>query len=77
MDGKSQSSLILNYVTWDDAKWSAHGQGTGFYHVFVAGKDEEQLGTRIKDAAIWLQKNKADNQTARNMARLLISPAGE
>jgi hypothetical protein len=76
-DGKSQSSLIVNYVTWDDAKWSATRAGTGFFHVFVAGKDEEQLETRVKDAAVWLQRNKSDNQAARNMARLLTSAAGE
>ena len=75
--GKSQASPIINYVTWDDAKWSATRSGTGFFHVFVAGKDEDQLETRVKDAAEWLQRTKSDSRAARNMARLLTSAAGE
>jgi hypothetical protein len=76
-DGKSQSSLIINYVTWDDSKWSATRAGTGFFHVFIAGKDEQQPLVRAKDAADWLEKNKANSQTARTMARLLNLAASE
>jgi hypothetical protein len=64
-------------VTWDDAKWSATRAGTGFFHVFVAGKDEPQPAARAKDAAEWLEKNKGGSQAARNMARLLTSAAAE
>jgi len=74
-DGKQESSPIVNYVTWDDAKWSAMRQGTGFYHVLVADRDDQQPASRVKEAAEWLERTKGASQAARNMVRLLNATA--
>jgi hypothetical protein len=76
-DGASEANHIINYVSWDDSKWSATRAGTGFYQVFVAGKDESMSPARMKDAALWLEQHKADSHAASLLASELIGASKE
>jgi hypothetical protein len=66
----SQADRLINYVTWDDAKWSATRAGTGF---FVVEIDGEGGSGNMKDAAIWLKARKPDSRAASLLARELIA----
>ena len=57
-DGVTDANRVINYVSWDDTKWSATRAGTGFFTVFVAGKDEQTSDAKVKDAVDWLEANK-------------------
>jgi hypothetical protein len=67
----SDPNRLLNYVSWDDTKWSATRAGTGFYMVYVAGKDEPITEAELKDAATWLGTNKPNERAASELAREL------
>jgi hypothetical protein len=73
----SDANRLLNYVSWDDTKWSATRAGTGFFMVFVAGKDEPTSQAQMKDAALWLETNKADSRAATLLANELAVASGE
>jgi hypothetical protein len=74
--GTSDANRLLNYVSWDDTKWSATRSGTGFYMVFVAGKDEPTTEAQMKDAAVWLETNKPESRAATQLARELTVASG-
>jgi hypothetical protein len=71
--GATDANRILNYVSWDDTKWAATRAGTDFYVVFVAGKGEPVSETELKDAAVWLQRNKGESRAATVLARELAA----
>jgi hypothetical protein len=72
----SDANRLLNYVSWDDTKWSATRSGTGFYMVFVAGKGEPITEAQMKDAALWLGTHKPDSRAATQLARELTLASG-
>ena len=42
VDTKAQhSDKILNYLTWDRTKWTTTRDGNQFYHIYVAGAENE------------------------------------
>jgi hypothetical protein len=76
-DGVTDANRVINYVSWDDTKWSATRAGTGFFTVFVAGKDEQTSDAKVKDAATWLETNKAESRAASLLARELGTSSGK
>ena len=75
-DGATDSNRHLNYVSWDDTKWSATRAGTDFFVVFVSGKGEAASQAQIRDAARWLEKHKAGSRAATLLARELSATSG-
>jgi len=39
--GEQHTDKILNYLTWDRTKWTATRDGDEFYHIYVAGAENE------------------------------------
>lgn len=39
--GAQHPDKILNYLTWDRTKWTATRDGNEFYHIYVAGAENE------------------------------------
>jgi hypothetical protein len=76
-DGVTDANRVINYVSWDDTKWSATRAGTGFFTVFVAGKDEQTSDAKVKDAVDWLETNKAESRAASLLARELDTSSGK
>jgi hypothetical protein len=74
-EGPSAANHLISYLGWDDSKWAATRAGTGFYQVFVAGKDEVISQAQMKDAAAWLSKHKADSRAATLLADELTTAA--
>lgn len=76
-DGMTDANRVINYVSWDDTKWSATRAGTGFFTVFVAGKDEQTSDVKVKDAVDWLETYKAESRAASLLARELSAASGK
>lgn len=75
--GTTNANHVINYVSWDDTKWSATRAGTGFFTVFVAGKGEPASDASLKDAASWLKRNKADSRAGSLLAHELSGISAE
>jgi hypothetical protein len=71
--GTTEANHLINYITWDDTKWSATRAGTGFFVVFVAGKDEQTSQSRVRDAAVWLVRHKPESRAAALLAKELTA----
>ncbi|HEY7670145.1 MAG TPA: hypothetical protein VH852_05850 [Hyphomicrobium sp.] len=75
--GADDANHVINYLSWDDTKWSATRAGTGFFMVFVAGKNEPTSQAQLRDAALWLEMHKADSRAAIRLARELSASAAK
>jgi hypothetical protein len=76
-DGASDANHMINYLSWDDSKWAATPAGSGFYQVFVGGKEEPVSGALLKDTAHWLATHKADSRAAERLAQELAAASGQ
>jgi hypothetical protein len=72
-EGASEPNYLINYLSWDGTKWSATPAGTGFFNVFVAGKDAEVSKAELEDAARWLSAHKPGSRAAERLASELTS----
>lgn len=70
-EGADKASPMIKYLSWDGTRWSATPSGGGFYKVFVSSKDETPSNADLKEAARWLQVNKADKRAAERLATAL------
>lgn len=71
-DGGQEANHMIGYVSWDDSRWAATRAGTGFFHVFVAGRDGASAGA-MHSAAVWLETNKPDSRAAARLAHELAA----
>ena len=57
--GATHQDKVLNYLTWDRTKWSATRDGNEFFHIYIAGAEnevpwEKNVFTFLSNAGRWI-----------------------